>query len=120
MREQASALLTVAAGGILGALARYGIAAAVPVQAAGFPWSTFGVNVIGCLLIGMLMSLPAKGLRRLFLGTGVLGGFTTFSGFAVETERLLAGGHLLLTGLYVVGTLLAALAAVAMGARLAR
>ncbi|SDN17106.1 fluoride efflux transporter FluC [Allokutzneria albata] len=120
MREQAPALLAVAAGGIVGALARYGIAVTVSGPHDGFPVATFGINVLGCLLIGALMALPVKGLRRPFLGTGVLGGFTTFSGYAVETERLLAGGHLLTAALYVFGTLLAALAAVVLGARLAR
>ncbi|MCP3799049.1 CrcB family protein [Allokutzneria sp. A3M-2-11 16] len=120
MREQVPALLAVAAGGIIGALARHGIAVTAGAAQDGFPWATFGINVLGCLLIGALMALPEKGLRRPFLGTGVLGGFTTFSGYAVETERLLTSGHLLTAGLYVFGTLLAALAAVALGARLAR
>ncbi len=120
VREQVPALLAVAAGGVIGALARYGVSLAIGVPSEGFPWATFGINVLGCLLIGALMALPAKGLRRPLLGTGVLGGFTTFSGYAVETEQLLAGGHYVIAGLYVLGTLFAALGAVVLGARLVR
>lgn len=75
-----SALLAVAAGGALGALARYGALLAWP----GPPWATWLVNVSGCFLIGVLLTLVDRPLLRLFLGTGVLGGYTTFSTASVE------------------------------------
>jgi CrcB protein len=85
----------VALGGMIGALGRYGIAVAWPTPAATFPWATFVTNVVGCALIGALMVLisdvwtPHR-LIRPFAGTGILGGFTTFSTYSVDVERLLA------------------------------
>lgn len=88
----------IAAGGVLGAEARAGLAAALPTGAGGFPVSTLIINVTGCLLIGVLMVLLTEAYRghplaRPFLGVGVLGGYTTFSGYAVDAQRLLARGH---------------------------
>ena len=83
----------VAAGGVIGAEARYGLSVAIPHGTAAFPWSTLVTNLTGCLCIGALMVLlleltsPHR-LARPFLGVGVLGGYTTFSTFAVDTERL--------------------------------
>jgi CrcB protein len=81
-------------GGVLGAEARYGLSLRIPHSDRQFPWSTVLVNITGCLLIGALMALllelPAPHrLARPFLGVGVLGGYTTYSGFAVEVQRLL-------------------------------
>jgi fluoride exporter len=118
-------LLAVAAGGMVGALARYAAARAWPVHADGFPWTTLAVNASGCLLIGVLMVLlterdPAHPLLQPALGTGVLGGYTTFSAYAVELERLLEAGRVG-TGLAYGGvTPVVALAAAAAGAALAR
>ncbi len=111
----------VAAGGAVGAVARYGIGVAFPTGPAGFPWATFGVNVSGCLLIGVLMVLvaevwPSRRLLRPFLGTGLLGGYTTFSTYAVDIQHLLAGGAARTALAYLAGTLLAALVAVYAGA----
>ncbi|MBM0229681.1 CrcB family protein, partial [Micromonospora sp. ATA51] len=92
----ATVLGAIAAGGVLGALARAGIQAAFPHPPTGFPWATFGINVTGCLLIGALMAVlrarPAHPLVRPFLGVGVLGGFTTFSAYAVDAQRAVAAG----------------------------
>lgn len=116
----------VAVGGAVGALGRHAAGALWPPAPGGFPWSTFGVNVLGCFAIGLLLgaltelSGPPHPLLRPFLGTGVLGGFTTFSAFAVEAERLIAGGAVL-TGLsYLAGTVVAALVAVQGGVLAAR
>src|SRR5437763_10088263 len=84
----------IAAGGALGALARYGVSLALPTQPGHFPWGTFAINVVGCALIGVLMVLimevwSAHRLLRPFLGVGVLGGFTTFSTYAVDLLGLL-------------------------------
>lgn len=110
----------VAAGGVLGALARYGIGLAVPHPPSGFPWATFAINVSGCLLIGVLMVLvtdvwPGHRLLRPFLGTGLLGGYTTFSTYVVDVQHLLAAGAARTALTYLVGTLLAALVAVQVG-----
>jgi len=124
-RLEGRVVAVVAAGGALGAVARYGAGVAWPTGAAAFPWTTFGVNVLGCALIGVLVVLvsdvwPGRRLVRPFLGTGVLGGFTTFSTYAVDGQRLLSGGHAALGSAYLVGTLVAALAAVTAAARLTR
>ncbi|WP_431876468.1 FluC/FEX family fluoride channel [Micromonospora marina] len=115
----AAVLGVIAAGGVFGALARAGAQSAVPHQAGGFPWATFAVNVTGCLLIGVLTAAlaarPAHPLTRPFLGVGVLGGFTTFSAYAVDAQRLLAGGAAGTAAVYLAATVLAALAAVAAG-----
>ncbi|RYV50110.1 fluoride efflux transporter FluC [Pengzhenrongella frigida] len=113
--------LTIAAGGALGAMARYGVATAWPHAPGAFPWATFGVNVLGCLLIGALMVVLTEivgrphRLTRPFLGVGILGGFTTFSTYAVEVDRLVAGGQLELALAYLFGTVAAALLAVQVG-----
>ena len=94
---QISVVAVVAAGGGTGATARYGAGFLWPTGAAAFPWTTLLVNVIGCALIGVLLVLivevwVAHRLVRPFLGTGVLGGFTTFSTYAADVERLVDVG----------------------------
>ncbi|WP_431932357.1 FluC/FEX family fluoride channel [Micromonospora sp. RP3T] len=115
----AAVLGVIAAGGVLGALARAGAQAAAPHPPTGLPWATFGVNVTGCLLIGVLMAVltarPAGPLVRPFLGVGVLGGFTTFSAYAVDAQRLVTAGAPGTALVYLAMTVLAALLAVAAG-----
>ncbi|GAA4453536.1 fluoride efflux transporter FluC [Phytohabitans houttuyneae] len=111
-------LAVVAAGGSLGAAARYGVGLALPHDAGGFPWATLGVNVLGCLAIGVLARrAPTHRLVWPFVGTGVLGGFTTFSTYAVDAWTLADAGRPLAAGAYVAGTLAAAVAAVWVGLR---
>lgn len=116
-RSQAPVVVVVAVGGALGATARYALTLAWPTPVGGFPWATFWTNVIGCAVIGVFMVLitdvwAAHRLVRPFFGTGVLGGFTTFSTYAVDIRRLVDTGHPR-TGLaYLAATLVAALAAV--------
>lgn len=110
-------LAVVAAGGALGAVARYGLGVAWPAAPGGFPWATLLVNLAGCAALGVVVELLAgltapHRLARPFLGTGLLGGFTTFSTYALETRQLLAAGRPALAAAYVVGTLVGALAAV--------
>jgi CrcB protein len=112
----------VAAGGALGALARWVVAEALPHDTGDFPWDTLLTNVAGCFLIGILMVLvverwPDRPLVRPFFGTGILGGFTTFSTYAVDTRTLIATGHAVGAAAYLVGTLLVGLVAVAAGLR---
>ena len=118
--------LTIAVGGALGALARYAVSTAWPPAPGTFPWATFAINVTGCLLIGSLMAVltdfagrPHR-LIRPFLGVGVLGGFTTFSTYTVEAQRLISAGHPQLALAYLFGTLAAALVAVQIGIVAAR
>jgi len=113
-------LALVAAGGALGSLARFGVSEALPASGAGFPWATFLVNVTGCFLLGLLMVLvldvwPSYRLLRPFLGVGVLGGYTTFSTYALEARDLMAAGQLVTALGYVGGSLVAGLLAVAGG-----
>jgi CrcB protein len=118
-------LAAVSAGGVVGALGRYAAGVAWPHPPGTFPWATFGVNVSGCLLIGVLMVLvtevwTAHELVRPFLGTGVLGGYTTFSTYEVDVQQLAAAGSAGTALLYLAGTLVAALVAVAAGLGAAR
>ncbi|MET7281350.1 CrcB family protein [Kribbella sp. NPDC005582] len=116
----------VALGGIIGSLARYGLATAIPHAVGGFPWATFLTNVTGCLAIGILfarLTPQSHPLLRPFLGTGILGGFTTFSTYTVETEKLLhvqTHAHLMVAFAYFFGTIAAALLAATLGEWLGR
>ncbi|MGV9313988.1 fluoride efflux transporter FluC [Streptomyces sp. NPDC003691] len=111
-------LAAVAAGGVVGALARYAAVRAWPGDPASAPLVTLGVNVLGSFLIGVLMVLVAEGgrtphpLLRPFAGTGVLGGFTTFSAYALDTRELLVRGEAAAAFGYAAGTLLSCLGAV--------
>ncbi|MEO3927416.1 fluoride efflux transporter CrcB [Micromonosporaceae bacterium B7E4] len=110
----------VALGGALGAAGRYGLAVLWPRAPTGVPWATLLTNLSGCALIGLLMRLVTTAaaphrLVRPFLGTGILGGFTTFSTYAVETRGLLAAGRPGAAVGYLLGTLAGALVAVRLG-----
>ena len=112
-------LAAVAAGGAVGALARWSAGAMVP-TGDGFPWSTFVVNVVGCFLLALLPTLllvRRRPLLLLALGPGVLGGFTTLSAYAEEARALAADGRTGLAAAYVVGTLAACLLAVTVARR---
>lgn len=113
----------ISAGGVLGALARYGLGLAFPHEAGAFGWATFGINVFGCLLIGIVVAgvTSAERVHRLarpFLVTGVLGGFTTFSTYIVDMQRALAAGEARTALLYGAATLVVALAAAWAGVRI--
>lgn len=115
-------VLAVAGGGAVGTVARYGLAQALP-TGDGVPWATLVANVVGAFLLGLLLealvrSGPDAGgrrLARLGLGTGVLGGFTTYSAFAVEIDARLRDGHALLALGYAAGSIALGLAACALG-----
>ncbi|MGN9817571.1 fluoride efflux transporter CrcB [Streptomyces sp. SD11] len=124
-RGQGPAVAVVAVGGAAGASARYGAALLWPARTGGFPWTTFGVNVVGCFVIGVFMVLITEvwtphPLVRPFFGTGVLGGFTTFSTYAVDIQRLMDEGHPRTALAYLAATLFAALAAVCLAVELTR
>ena len=106
-----------AVGGALGALLRWWLGAVHPEPAGGFPWTTFGINVAGSFALGLLPAIAAVRRRQLLtvaLGPGVLGGFTTLSSYAVQCRALLASGRVGLAAAYLLGTLVACLAAVAL------
>lgn len=116
---QGRVLAAVAAGGVVGASARYGISLLWPAAPGVFPWATFWINVSGCALIGVLMVLISEGGRsaphplvRPFAGVGVLGGFTTFSTYAVDFAHLLDAGKAGTALAYAGLTVLAAMGAV--------
>ncbi|GGL46605.1 fluoride efflux transporter FluC [Nocardia jinanensis] len=118
-------LAVIAAGGALGALARYGLTVYWPTPAGGFPWAVFVINVTGSFLLGVLMVVitelrPAHPLLRPFLGVGVLGGFTTFSTYANDIRSLLEPDSAVVGAVYLVSTLFAAVAACALGIGLTR
>ncbi|MFJ5869181.1 CrcB family protein [Streptomyces parvus] len=115
---QGRVLAAVAAGGALGALARYGALVLWPTPGHGFPWTVFAVNVTGCALIGVLMVLTVergritRPLVRPFLGVGVLGGYTTFSTYAADVSGLLVRQEIAVATAYTVATAVAALGSV--------
>lgn len=114
----------VALGGALGSVARYAVDLALPATEHGFPLGTFLVNVVGCLLIGSVAGwVHDRRRHRLvvpFLVVGLLGGFTTFSAYAVATVELALRGNVGIATGYLLGTLIAALLAVEAGLLLAR
>lgn len=106
--------LLVAAGGALGAITRH---LAWMAFGAG-PMTTSMINIAGCAAIGVLAGRATPGTRwRVFLGPGVLGGFTTFSGYAVDAVTLAQHGRAWLAALQLGGTVMAALGATALGVR---
>jgi CrcB protein len=119
------AYLLAALGGALGALARWGMAAALPSSPGGWPWATLLVNLTGCLLIGVLLAVllarfPSSPWLRPFLATGVLGGYTTWSTFAVDTVALVDAGRAAVAGAYVAASVLGGVLAVVAGLLLGR
>jgi len=106
----------IALGGALGSVLRYLMVAAI-----GAPLGTLAVNVLGSFAIGVLFVwLGAREGWQLFLMTGVLGGFTTFSAFSLDTLKLIEAGQTLPAVGYVLGSVLLSLAAVAFGVALTR
>ncbi len=119
------AAVVVAVGGAVGALARAGVAEALPHPPGTWAWSTFVANATGCLALAGLTVLlatrfPASRYCRLLLGTGVLGGYTTFSTFSVDAVQLLRAGREGMAAAYVVVSVLVLLAATVAGLWLAR
>lgn len=117
VRGQAPVIALVAAGGALGAAARYGAMSLWPTAPHTFPWTTLAVNAAGCALIGVFMVLisdvwAAHRLVRPFFGTGVLGGFTTFSTYAADIQQLVQAGQARTALIYLAATVLTALLAV--------
>jgi fluoride exporter len=118
--------VAVALGGALGAVARYGLDRLIERRTFSvFPWSTFTVNISGCLAIGVVIAAVvdrghAPAWLRVGLVMGVLGGYTTFSTFAQETFDLVDERRLALAFAYAVGSLIVGVASVFVGMRAGR
>jgi fluoride exporter len=116
--------LIVAAGGALGAVARYGVGRLLP--ASGWPWATLTVNVVGGLLMGLIAGwLAFRGGAqgesiRLFAAVGLLGGFTTFSAFSLETALMIERRQLAMAGGYVAASVALSVLALFIGLMVAR
>jgi CrcB protein len=125
LRGQGPTVVAVALGGALGAVARYAAGLHWPTAPGAFPWTTLVVNVVGCAVIGVFLVLITEAwaphpLLRPFFGTGVLGGFTTFSTYAVDVQRLVDRGEPGRGLAYLAATLAAAMTAVWATAALTR
>ncbi|MFN3394540.1 MAG: fluoride efflux transporter CrcB [Candidatus Thermochlorobacter sp.] len=113
-------LLSIGIGSFIGGALRYLVAQQVQKNVLStFPFGTLSVNIVGCFLIGLVFALSDRGNLsqewRLFLATGICGGFTTFSAFSNETIALLRDGQFLYAGLYVISSIILGLAATFLG-----
>jgi CrcB protein len=122
LRDDARALVAVAVGGALGAVARYGVDTVAEGRGIAQPYATLSINAVGCLLMGLLVAYvlahPARHLLwRPFLAVGVLGGFTTFSALAGDAVLLADEGAWVASAVYIVATLLCGLLALWGGTR---
>jgi CrcB protein len=121
-------VLWVAAGGAIGSVARYWLAAAVAaLTGPEFPWGTLLINIVGSFVIGWFgvltsaigpLDVPAE--VRVFVLVGLCGGFTTFSSFSLQTLELLQAGEVVRAGGYILGSVALCLLAVWAGATLGR
>ena len=124
----------VAIGGVIGALARWTLDTAIPrTEPSQWPWATLAINlsgsfVLGLLLVALLLRVPATlsessrlaRWSRPFLITGILGGFTTFSAYAMQVRDLVASGNVVHGLLYAVISVVGGVVAVAVGSMIAR
>jgi CrcB protein len=121
-----SVVVSVAVGGALGAVSRYGLDRVIEQRSeSSFPWSTFVINVSGCLLVGFLVAAlvdrrSAPDWVRAGLVVGFCGGYTTFSTFGQETLDLIEADEVVLAVLNVCASVVVGVLAVLAGARLAR
>lgn len=126
MKGQAVGFVIVFLGGGLGSAARYGVGVlALRWIGSGYPWGTFGINVVGSFAMGVVAGYFAlkSGLSqplRLFLTTGIIGGFTTFSTYALETALLQERGELGAALTYALGSVVVGVAALFAGLALVR
>ena len=117
-------LAAIYVGGVLGALARVGLAEAVPHSPGEWPWATFAANMLGALLLGYFIARlrdhPEDSLTHPFLTTGICGTFTTFSTLQLELFEMVDGGELAFAAAYIAATLLAGYAFARIGIALER
>ena len=117
--------LFIGCGSFIGGAARYLISVAMKTMSKGFPWGTLAVNLVGCLVIGLLWGFFSKTSSEgntwaLFLMVGVCGGFTTFSTFSKEALIMLQSGNIVGLLSYIGVSVIAGVALVAAGYYLAR
>ncbi len=119
-------IAAIAAGGAIGALMRYGVnIAAIKALGEGFPYATMIVNTSGSFAIGALMIVLANAISpsdtmRLFLVTGLLGAFTTFSTFSLDVVTLFQRGEIISTALYLSLSVILSIAALIAGMALVK
>jgi len=118
-------LVAIFLGGAIGALARYGLARALPHDPGAWPWATFCVNVAGALALGYLTTrlqerLPPTAYRRPLLGTGLCGALTTFSTVQVELLQMLDDGRSGLAAAYAAASIAAGVLAIAAATNVVR
>lgn len=124
-RLRPAVVMAVAAGGAIGATARYELGLRFAVASGSFPWVTFGVNVSGSFLLGLLLTFvlerwPPTQYVRPFLAIGVLGTYTTFSAYSVEADLLFKDGHVAVGLAYAITSVAAGGVAVYVGIVTAR
>lgn len=118
--------LIVGLGGAIGSMLRHGAGLlSLKLGVVGFPWATLAVNILGSLCIGIIIGLLAHVQNwseeiRLFTVVGVLGGFTTFSAFSLESVLLFERGQYVYAGLYITGSVLLSITATFLGLFLIR
>lgn len=118
-------IIAIGAGSFIGGTLRYLLSQFVQTKFLSvFPFGTFLVNIIGCFLIGLFFGLADRGSLtnewRLFLATGLIGGFTTFSAFSSETVNLLRDGQLGYATVYVASSVILGLLATYIGLSIIR
>src|SRR5687768_4002295 len=116
-------LLLVGLGGGLGSMLRY--AAYLLVDAKSYPWATLTINIIGCFIIGIILAISLKDESfsnnwKLFLATGICGGFTTFSAFSAENMAMLQNGKTAIAAIYIAVSVVLGIAASFLGFGLAK
>lgn len=126
LRSRWDILLVIAVGGAIGSLARWSLGEVLSGGRSGsFPWATFIENITGSFALGVLMVFvidvwPPSRYVRPFVGVGLLGGYTTFSTYTLDTRALVVADRAPLAAVYLFGTLVACLVAVWLGIALAR
>ena len=113
-------IIAVGAGSFIGGIARYLVSLAMKGISKGFPWATVLVNLLGCLIIGLLWGFLSRNASEstswgLFLTVGLCGGFTTFSTFSKEALTMLQTGQIWGFASYITLSILAGIALVAIG-----
>lgn len=119
-------ILLAAFGGAIGSVLRYLVGVfTVRWFGPGFPWGTLAVNIVGSFIIGLVVEMIARRFNasmelRVFIVTGIIGGFTTWSSFSLDTMVLLERGAMASAAAYVIGSLVVSFAAVFAGLALGR